>query len=538
MLRKSFILCVLAFTFDLLLTTHICDFQSNEKPKGPHRLRPNFRRQRDPSCPKPKELSEGSQSKSTISESMLPQNDVVENRISDLQRQATAFRRQFELMRYTTVDEVLSLKQQSEEWSKQAFRAVAASTDEADHLREKLAAESAMRLKLLNSLQDIRGTVRVYCRPKPIGFNSGSVQPKNILTIPTHDILVLNEDISPTSFQYDRIFSPGASQCEVFSELEEPLISSLDGFNVTLLAYGQSGSGKTHTLLGDVTFEDEENGLPNLDSHGVQLQAIQQLFNIAGHRTERYKDNFSMTIVEVHNEKLFDRVAGIPAAEEEGEIIVCETRDRRDNICNWTKGKLEIRTNIDGNTVVQGLVSIPINSFQDVVTILQESIASRLENLRGQGVNWRKHERKTTVITTIYLSSVNIATGVGTEGRLQFVDMAASDILNGATKVSDDPNVTSRVEGEDTQFVNRSIDAFNEVIQARCQFDRSVPYRNSTLTHLLRDSLEADTKVLLICCVNSDEENLSNTVSSLRFASRMQKVSIGKATKHVIGSKE
>lgn len=340
------------------------------------------------------------------------------------------------------------------------------------------------------------------------------------------------------SFQYDRIFSPGASQCEVFSELEEPLISSLDGFNVTLLVYGQSGSGKTHTLLGDVSFEDEENGLPNLDSHGVQLQAIQQLFNIAGHRTERYKDNFSMTIVEVHNEKLFDRVAGIPAAEEEGEIIVCETRDRRDTICNWTKGKLEIRTNIDGNTVVQGLVSIPINSFEDVITILQESIASRLENLRGQGVNWRKHERKTTVITTIHLSSVNIATGVGTEGRLQFVDMAASDILNGATKVSDDPNVTSRIEGEDTQFVNSSIDAFNEVIQARCQFDRSVPYRNSTLTHLLRDSLEADTKVLLICCVNSDEEYLSNTVSSLRFASRMQKVSIGKATKHVIGSKE
>ncbi len=441
-------------------------------------------------------------------------------------------------MRHTTIDEVLSLKQQSEEWSKQAFRAVAASKSEADHLREKLAAESAMRLKLLNSLQDIRGTVRVYCRPKPIEFLPGNVQRKNILTIPSHDILVLNEDISPMSFQYDRIFSPGASQSEVFSELEEPLISSLDGFNVTLLAYGQSGSGKTHTLLGDISFEDEENGLPNVNSHGVQLQAIQQLFNIAGHRTERYKDNFCMTIVEVHNEKLFDRVAGIPAAEDAGEVIICETRDRRDTIGNWTKGKLEIRTNIDGNTVVQGLVSIPINSFEDVITILQESIASRLQNLRGQGVNWKKHERKTTVITTIHISSVNIATGVGTEGRLQFVDMAASDILNGATKVSDDPNVTSPIEGEDTQFVHRSIDAFNEVIQARCQFDRSVPYRNSTLTHLLRDSLEADTKVLLICCVNSDEENLSNTVSSLRFASKMQKVSIGKATKHVIGSKE
>lgn len=472
-----------------------------------------------------------------MSVSVLPPNNVVEDRISQLQQQATSLRRKFELVRHTSMDEVQSLKKQSDEWSKQAFRAVAASTAEADHLREKLAAESAMRLKLLNSLQDIRGTVRVYCRPKPIDFLPGTVQPKSVLTIPTHDILVLNEDTSPISFQYDRIFSPGASQCEVFSELEEPLISSLDGFNVTLIAYGQSGSGKSYTLLGDVSNNEEDNG-PLLKSHGVQLQAIEQLFNIAGHRTERYKDKFSMTIVEVHNEKLFDRVAGIPSAEEEGEVIVCETRDRRDNIENWTKGKLEIRTNIDGNTVVQGLVSIPINSFEDAVTILQDSIANRSDQLRGQGSNWKKHERKTTVITTIQISSFNIATGVGTEGRLQFVDMAASDILHGAAKVREDSDVTSRIEGDDTQFVNRSIDAFNEVIQARCQFDRSVPYRNSTLTHLLRDSLEADTKVLLLCCINSDEANLPNTVSSLRFASRMQKVSIGKATKHVIGSKE
>lgn len=537
MLRTSFVLFILLRSL-ILISTFARNFHSNEKSKGPHRLRPNFRRQKDPSCSKPKESGKGSQSISTISESLLPRNEVVEDRIAELQKQSTSLRRQFEFVRHTTRDEVLSLRQLSDEWSNQASRAVAASTAEADHLREKLAAESAMRLKLLNSLQDIRGTVRVYCRPKPIEYLPGSVPPKSILTIPTHDILVLNEDTSPMSFQYDRIFSPGASQCEVFSELEEPLISSLDGFNVTLLAYGQSGSGKTHTLLGDVSFTAEDNGLPNLESHGVQLQAIQQLFNIASHRTERYRDNFSITIVEVHNEKLFDRIAGIPSAEEAGEVIVCETRDRRDNLANWTKGKLEIRTNIDGNTVVQGLVSIPINSFEDVATIFQESIASRMDHLRGQGSNWIKHERKATVITTVHISSMNIATGVGTEGKLQFVDMAASDILNSAAKLNEELDVTNRIEGEDSQFVNRSIDAFNEVVQARCQFDRSVPYRNSTLTHLLRDSLEADTKVLLLCCINSDEANLPNTVSSLRFASRMQKVSIGKATKHVIGNKE
>ncbi|KAL7541535.1 hypothetical protein ACHAXR_011018 [Thalassiosira sp. AJA248-18] len=377
-----------------------------------------------------------------------------------------------------------------------------------------------MRLKLLNELQDIRGTVRVYCRPRPCGV-SGSKQSKSILKIPTHDILVLNEDSAAMSFKYDRVFSPGASQYEVFSELEEPLISSLDGFNVTLLAFGPGGSGKTYTLLGDVTTDttfDNSN-----ESHGVQLQAIQQLFTIASHRTDRYKDAFSMTMVEVHNEKLFDLISGTPSAERDGE--------------------LEIRTNIDGNTVVQGLVSIPIKSFEDAVSIWHESIAYRSDQLQRQGSDAKKHGRKTNVITTIHITSVNIATGVGTEGKLQFVDMAASDIgPSGMKKAKKDDLVDIQnnviVEEDDTQFSNKSIDAFNDVINARCQFDRSVPYRNSTLTHLLRDSLEADTKVLLMCCVSSEEAHLEDTVGALRFASRMQKVSIGKATKHIIGSKE
>lgn len=397
---------------------------------------------------------------------------------------------------------------------------------------------------------------------------------KSVLKIPTHDILILNEDTAPMSFKYDRVFAPGSSQYEVFAELEEPLISSLDGFNVTLLAFGQGGSGKTHTLLGDVSSavgsDDNDEQLPSIKTHGVQLQAIQQLFTIAGHRTDRYKDTFSLTMVEVHNEKLFDLVAGTPMAEKDGEVVICETRDsaRRDKgsvsresssgsgvadaAALWRKGKLEMRTNIDGNTVVQGLVSIPIKSFEDAVTIFQESLAKRSERIRrgsSADATTKKHERKSNVITTIHITSVNVATGVGTEGKLQFVDMAASDVVpGGKRRVKDDidnysshsgvTNNNKTEEDDTTPFANKSIDAFAEVINARCQFDRSVPYRNSTLTHLLRDSLEADTKVLLLCCVSSDEENLEDTVGALRFATRMSKVSIGKATKHIIGSKE
>lgn len=512
--------------------------KEKEKSKGPNRMRSHFRRQ----SPAPK-AHRGGTSSNKRSESPAPGSTIPDNvteQITSLQSDTTDLRKQFELVKHTTKDELVSLHRQSQEWSSQASRAIAASTAEADLLREKLAAESAMRLKLLTELQDIRGTVRVYCRPKP----AKNIKAKNVMKIPTHDILVLNEDTAPMSFKYDRVFSPNASQYEVFSELEEPLISSLDGFNVTLLAFGQGGSGKTYTLMGDISLDDEkENDLPSLESHGVQLQAIQQLFTIAGHRTDRYKDEFSMTMVEVHNEKLFDLVAGTPSGEQDGEVIICETRDsRRDKrresgAAGWPKGKLEIRTNTDGNTVVQGVVSIPIESFEDAITIHREAIANRLIR---QGSNWKKYGRRANVITTIHITSVNIATGVGTEGKLQFVDMASSDITPTTSKeVKDDSSASkSNTEEDDTKFANKSIDAFNDVITARCQFDRSVPYRNSTLTHLLRDSLEADTKVLLMCFVSSEEAHLADTVGTLRFAAKMQKVSIGKATKHIVGSKE
>ncbi|KAL3807176.1 hypothetical protein ACHAXA_006031 [Cyclostephanos tholiformis] len=519
------------------------EIEGKEKSKGQNRMRPNFRRLHSGSPQRPKESSDGSIISSSLISKSLSLNLATKERFESLRQELVSLRKQFELVRRTSVDEILLLRRQSENWSKQASRAITAVTAETDFLREKFAAEAAMRLKLLNALQDIRGTVRVYCRPKPSVRILGSGASKPIFKIPTHDTLVLNEDSSPISFKYDRVFSPGASQYEVFSELEEPLISSLDGFNVTLLAFGQGGSGKTHTLLGDVVMDENGNDLPTLKSYGVQLQAILQLFTIAGHRTDRYKDAFSMTIVEVHNEKLFDLLACTRSAEKDGEIIMCETRDRQikrreSGSEAWPKGKLEIRTNIDGNTVVQGLVSIPIKSFEDVLKIWQESIANRAEQVRRQGSDWEKHGRKTNVITTIHVTSVNIATGVGTEGRLQFVDMAASDVAQSVSKVKENFDAKSCIDEEDTQFANKSIVAFNEVINARCQFDRSVPYRNSTLTHLLRDSLEADTKVLLLCCVSSDESNIEDTISALRFASRIQKVSIGKATKHVTGSKE
>jgi hypothetical protein len=104
-----------------------------------------------------------------------------------------------------------------------------------------------------------------------------------------------------------------------------------------------------------------------------------------------------------------------------------------------------------------------------------------------------------------HITSFNIATWVGTGGKLQFVDMAASDIVHGVKKMGD--AITTNEEY--IHFCNKSIDALNDV-GSKCEMSiRSF----RTLSNIL----EADAKVSLLCCVSSVASDLFDNISTLRF---------------------
>jgi len=290
------------------------------------------------------------------------------------------------------------------------------------------------------------------------------------------------------------------------------------------------------------------------------MLAVKQLFTIANHRGGRYQDSFTLSILEVQEEKLGDLVSGTAMADYCGKIQGREEK-KRSNRSNtqaeesaaqlgdtFSKGskptKLEIRTNYDGDTIVQGLISIPVQSFEDVRRVWRESLTARAARLAKHGIDVSSYEPSTHMIATLQVVSTNVATGVGTVGRIQFVDLAGADIVprrnaNTNTSKSKSSTMDGVLAGLDNKhewkFTNKSLATLADVVNAKTQFSRSVPYRNSTLTHLLRDSLEADTKVLFIVCVSSDEKDLQETACALRFASQMRKVVIGNATKHTVG---
>lgn len=420
---------------------------------------------------------------------------------------------------------------------------------ELDRLRFKLAMESATRRKLLAEVQDLRGTVRVYCRPR--------MPTKNFSTIstPSQEVLLLHRERAtfmtegttnntPLSYGFDGILDSDLTQKELYDEMEAVCLSALDGYNVCMISYGQSGSGKTYTLLGDVQYGSK--GEVDISNYGIHLRAAEQFFSVLERRSDRYKETIEFSLVEVSDERLSDLLVGTELGETQGRVEGSKRGGRRridsndGTASNSEKPpRLEIKTNRDGETTVHGLLSVRVVCFEDIVNLWKQSLGKRRQRLQESGIDITEHDAISHVIGTLKVQSTNVATGVATTGKIQFVDLAAANVIprrstgSVSKKASTPESIMSGVGNNmEWKFANRSIATLTEVVNARSQFLRSVPYRNSTITHLLSDSLEADTKVVLVACVSSDLKDMQETACTLKFAQTMRRVVVGKATKH------
>jgi kinesin family protein C2/C3 len=129
------------------------------------------------------------------------------------------------------------------------------------------------------------------------------------------------------------------------------------------------------------------------------------------------------------------------------------------------------------------------------------------------------------MMLTVTVVSENLTLGVTTRGKLNLVDLAGSERL--------DKSGASGQALKEAQNINKSLSALGDVIAARANKQSHVPFRNSTLTYLLQDSLSQDSKTLMIVCVSPVLYNSEETFCSLNFASRVRSVELGKATKNV-----
>ncbi|KAF9760775.1 hypothetical protein IL306_004119 [Fusarium sp. DS 682] len=369
----------------------------------------------------------------------------------------------------------------------------------AEEAQHKLIKEETERRVLFNKYQELKGNIRVMCRVRPaLGNGEGEEAKMSFPDDKTSAEIVLAGPEEKSSlgqitrknypFEFDRVFVPGTQNQEIFGEISQLVQSALDGYNVCIFCYGQTGSGKTHTMS---------------SSDGMIPRATHMIYDtITKLKEKSWEYTMEGSFVEVYNEELND-------------LLTPSERSAK---------KLEIRHDeARKQTTITNCKSVRLDSPSSVETMLEEaqnnrSVAATKANERSS----RSHS-----IFILKLIGENLATGERCEGTLNLVDLAGSERLK-----------HSQAEGDrmkETQNINKSLSCLGDVIEALGRGSGHIPYRNSKLTHLLQYSLGGNSKTLMFVMVSPLEQHLKETLTSLRFATKVHNTHIGtaKATKKV-----
>ncbi|XP_020698000.1 kinesin-like protein KIN-5A [Dendrobium catenatum] len=302
-----------------------------------------------------------------------------------------------------------------------------------------------------------------------------------------------NKQIDRT-FVFDKVFGPTAKQMDLFSQSISPMVSEvLQGFNCTIFAYGQTGSGKTYTMEGE---KKTKNGEFSSDA-GVIPRSVQQIFEELEAEFTEY--SMKVSLLEIYNEEIIDLLA--PDEWESSDDKLTKP------IALMEDGK--------GGVFVKGMEEEIVRSADEIYRILDKTSARRqtVETL----LNKRSSRSHSIFSITIHLKKF---TQEGEEviktGKLNLVDLAGSvNVLRSGSVEG-----RAREAGE----INRSLLTLGRVINALVEESSHIPYRDSKLTRLLRDSLGGKTKACIIANISPSIQCLEETLSTLEYAHRARSI--------------
>ncbi|KAI9323646.1 P-loop containing nucleoside triphosphate hydrolase protein, partial [Dichotomocladium elegans] len=290
------------------------------------------------------------------------------------------------------------------------------------------------------------------------------------------------------SFQFDHVFRPSSTQDEIFSSVGEKLVRTfVEGYNVTILAYGQTSSGKTYTM-GTASTRATGAGEEGLSEHeGIVPRAVSLLFSLLDDAQVK------VSFIEIYNEELVDLLNPSPVSE---------------------RPPITIREDVKGQLSLAGVKELPVKRAADVLQLLQQGTRNRATGATDMN---EKSSRSHAILTlTLRRSHQDHKAGAATKSKLHFVDLAGSERLKRTAAQGD-----RRREGIS---INAGLLALGNVISVLTKGLPHVPYRDSKLTRLLQDSLGGNSQTLMIACVSPTESNLSETVNTLQYASRARHI--------------
>ncbi|XP_062006171.1 kinesin-like protein KIN-5B isoform X1 [Rosa rugosa] len=296
-------------------------------------------------------------------------------------------------------------------------------------------------------------------------------------------------------FTFDKVFGPKAQQKSIYEQAISPIVNEvLDGFNCTVFAYGQTGTGKTYTMEGGMR---KKNG--NLPAEaGVIPRAVHQIFDTLEAQNADY--SLRVTFLELYNEEITDLLAP------EDHSRISEDRQKKP-ISLMEDGK--------GCVIVRGLEEEPVYTVNEIYTLLERGAAKR--RTADTLLNKRSSRSHSVFSITVHIKEAT----VGDEelikcGKLNLVDLAGSENISrsGAREAR------AREAGE----INKSLLTLGRVINALVEHSTHIPYRDSKLTRLLRESLGGKTKTCIIATISPCFHFVDETLSTLDYAHRAKNI--------------
>lgn len=327
-------------------------------------------------------------------------------------------------------------------------------------------------------------TVKVALRVRPLNKREKAINSTECVSIESscNQVIIKSQDINsePKNYCFDYVYGTNSQQNTVYNDIAFPLVESVfEGYNATIFAYGQTGCGKTFTMMGDNSKDELKGITPNAFDH---------IFGYINNEGSSKKFLVRCSFIEIYNE---------------------EIRDLLGNDCNK---KLEIREDPKTGIFVKDL------------NILQVRNPAEIENYLNLG-NKNRHVGETAMnaessrshsIFTVYVEiGENLNDKNNTKikaGKLNLVDLAGSERQSktGATGVRLD----------EAKKINLSLTALSNVINALAENKNHIPYRDSKLTRLLQDSLGGNTKTVMLAAVSPSNDSYDETLSTLRYAAR------------------
>uniref|UniRef100_A0A8C4RBQ3 Kinesin-like protein n=1 Tax=Eptatretus burgeri TaxID=7764 RepID=A0A8C4RBQ3_EPTBU len=286
------------------------------------------------------------------------------------------------------------------------------------------------------------------------------------------------------SFTFDTVFGPDSKQVDVYNLTARPIVDSvLEGYNGTIFAYGQTGTGKTFTMEGVRAIPELRGIIPNSFAH------------IFGHIAKAEGDTrflVRVSYLEIYNEEV------------------------RDLLGKDQSQRLEVKERPDVGVYVKDLSAFVVNNADDMDRIM--SLGHKNRSVGATNMN--EHSSRSHAIFTITIECSEKGTDGDTHvrvGKLHLVDLAGSERQ---TKTG----ATGQRLKEATK-INLSLSTLGNVISALVDGKSThVPYRNSKLTRLLQDSLGGNSKTMMCANIGPADYNYDETISTLRYANRAKNI--------------